>query len=163
MSYTRKQFITEALAELGLASHVVDSSPEDLEAVGRRLDGMMATWNGDGIRLGYPLPANPDDSDLNAETGVPDWANEAIYLNLAIKIAPSYGKSVPIETHISAKQAKMQVVKRITTENIPQVQIPPITPMGAGNRRGYGYVSSGFATQESDPISANNDGEIILE
>jgi hypothetical protein len=34
----------------------------------RRLDAMMAEWNAKGIRLGYPLPGSPENSDINAES-----------------------------------------------------------------------------------------------
>ncbi len=94
MGYTKRQYIEAALTEIGLADYVFNSTPQDLQTALRRLDGMMAEWNERGIRLGYPLPLSPQQSDLDSQTAVPDRANEAIVTNLACRIAPSYGKQV---------------------------------------------------------------------
>ncbi|OYW93885.1 MAG: hypothetical protein B7Z23_04325, partial [Pseudomonadales bacterium 32-61-5] len=88
MGYSKRQFISAAFEEVGLASYVFDLQPQQIESALRRLDAMMAEWNAKGIRLGYPLPNSPESSDLSAESQVPDSANEAIITNLAIRIAP---------------------------------------------------------------------------
>jgi hypothetical protein len=85
VGYSKRQFVEAAFAEIGLASYVFDLQPQDLEQALRRLDAMMAEWNAKGIRLGYPLPGSPQDSDINAESEVPDSANEAIICNLGIR------------------------------------------------------------------------------
>jgi hypothetical protein len=59
MGYSKRQFISAAFEEIGLASYVFDLQPEQLQSAMRRLDAMMADWNGKGIRLGYPLPSAP--------------------------------------------------------------------------------------------------------
>ena len=87
MGWTKRQFVEQAFEEIGLATYTFDLSPEQMQSALRRLDAMVATWNGAGIRIGYPLPSSPQDSDLDTETNVPDMSNEAIYTNLAIKIA----------------------------------------------------------------------------
>jgi hypothetical protein len=131
MGYTKRQFVTAALEEIGLASYVFDLQPEQLQSALRRLDALMADWNGKGIRLGYPLPSSPQDSDLDEESNVPDAANEAVILNLAIRLAPSYGKQVAIETKASAKQGYDVLLQRATVP--PQQQLPGSLPSGAGN------------------------------
>jgi len=100
MGYTKRQFISAAFEEIGLASYVFDLQPEQLESALRRLDAMMADWNAKGIRLGYPLPSSPQDSTLDEETLVPDSAYEAIICSLGIRLAPSFGKQVMIETKL---------------------------------------------------------------
>jgi hypothetical protein len=67
VSYTKRQFITAAFEEIGLASYVFDLQPQDLQTALRRLDAMMAEWNGKGLRLAYPIPLSPEDSDLDTE------------------------------------------------------------------------------------------------
>ncbi|MFN9801061.1 MAG: packaged DNA stabilization gp4 family protein, partial [Bacteroidota bacterium] len=84
MSYTRRQFVEAAFEEMGMAAYTFDITPQMMESAARRLDAMMATWNARGIRIGFPLPLSPQDTDLDTETGVPDAANEAIIANLAI-------------------------------------------------------------------------------
>ena len=65
MGYSKRQFVAAAFEEIGLASYVFDLQTEQLQSAMRRIDAMMADWNGKGIRLGYPLPGSPQDSDLD--------------------------------------------------------------------------------------------------
>ena len=132
MSYTKRQFVEAAFEEIGLAAYTFDLSPQQIEAAMRRLDAMMAEWNAKGIRLSYPLPSSPQDSDLDAETTVPDSANEAIITNLGIRIAPSYGKQVMNETKVAAKMAYNTLLARATMPM--EQQFPAAMPSGAGNK-----------------------------
>lgn len=102
MGYTKRQFIEAACEEIGLANYVFDMQPEQLQAALRRLDAMMAEWNAQKIRVGYPVPKSPEDSSLSEETGVPDSAWQAIVSNLALRLAPTYGKTPMPETKEAA-------------------------------------------------------------
>mgnify|MGYP003525752305 CR=1 FL=1 len=55
MGWTKRQFVTQAFEEIGLAAYVFDLTPEQLQSALRRLDSMMASWNAKGIRLGYQI------------------------------------------------------------------------------------------------------------
>lgn len=156
MSWTKRQFVVQAFEEIGYASYAYDLEPEQLESAMRRLDAMMATWNGKGIRLGYPLPSTPDNSDLDQITEVPDAANEAIYLNLAVRIAPTVGKTVSAETKASAKFAYNQLLSRVTKPQ--EQQLPNTMPSGAGNKK-YRYDQP-FINPPDDPLLAGDDGPI---
>jgi hypothetical protein len=103
-----------------------------LQSALRRLDAMMADWNAKGIRLGYPLPSSPQDSSLDEETLVPDSAYEAIICSLGIRLAPSFGKQVMIETKTTAKQGYDILLQRATFPL--EKQLPSTTPSGAGNK-----------------------------
>lgn len=105
MSWTKRQLVTQSFEEIGYASYAYDLSPEQLQSGLRKMDAMVATWATKNITLGYPLPSNPENSDLDTETNVADSASEAIYLNLAIRLAPSFGKMITMETRQSAKNA----------------------------------------------------------
>jgi hypothetical protein len=153
MSYTKRQFVTAALEELGLASYVFDASPEQLQSALRRLDALMAEWNGMGIRLGYPLPSSPDDSDLDEETGVPDWANDAIICNLACRIAPSYGKQTLPATMATANRGLNAILSRFTGPI--EKQLPSGMPLGTGNKN-----SDPFTENPVDPLLAGPDGPL---
>ena len=98
MSWTKLQLITEAYAELAMQGYVFDLTPEDLQAALRRMDTMMAVWEGRGVQLGYDFPPSPDESDINGESGLPDTAVEPVYLNLAVRLGPGLGKAVSIDT-----------------------------------------------------------------
>lgn len=157
MGWTKRQFIEQAFDEIGLASYVFDLGPEQMQSALRRLDMMMASWNALGLRLAYPLPSNPQDSDLDEETNVPDSANQAIYANLAIKLAPSYGKQVMAETKVSAKEAYNTLLSRAAMPM--EQQMPGTMPSGAGNKSWRNYDDP-FLQRPVDPVLAGQDGPI---
>jgi hypothetical protein len=132
MSWTKRQFISQALDEIGVGDYIFDSSPEQLQSALRRLDAMMTMWNAKGIRLGYPVATDADGSSLDQDTGVTDAANEAIFLNLGVRMAPSFGKVVSSETKVAAKLAYDAL---ILLSVIPmEMTLGNSIPAGAGNK-----------------------------
>ena len=159
MPWTRRQYITEAFSEIGIGSDF-SLSTDMLESARTRLDAMMAEWNGRGIRLGYPIGADPTDGDLDDVTNVPDSANEAVFLNLAVKLAPSFGKTVMPETKVSARAALNTVSLRNTSP--PVMQLPSSLPRGQGNKPWRNSVNP-FMPEPTDPLLAGDDGEISFD
>jgi len=151
MGWTKRQFVQRAFEEIGLAQYVFDLLPEQLQSAIYRLDAMCESWNGLGIRLGYPIPSSPQYSDLDEQTNVPDCANEAIYTNLAIKIAPMFGKQMAPPSMINAKNAYNAMLTKLVP--VPQMQLGTL-PAGAGQKRVY-YP---FIVQQADPITTGYDG-----
>jgi hypothetical protein len=158
MGWTKREFVTQAFDEIGLASYAFDLTPEQMQSALRRLDTMIAAWNALGIRLGYPLPSSPQDSDLDEQTDVPDSSNEAIYTNLAIKLAPSYGKQVMPDTKMTAKESYNTLLSRAAMP--PEQQLPGTMPAGAGNKSWRNYDTP-FLRRPADPVIAGQDG--VLE
>ena len=156
MGYTKRQFITGAFEEIGLADYVFDLSPEQLESALRRLDAMMMEWNAKGIRLGYPSPSSPQDSDLDTETNTPDGAWEAVITNLAVRIAPGYGKTVSPDTKMVAKDAYNTLLQRATFPL--EQQLPSTMPSGAGNKPWW--YDNPFLQQPVNPVDSGSDGPI---
>lgn len=142
MSYTKRQFVLAAFEEIGKASHVFDLQPEDLQSALKRLDAMIAEWQGKGIKLGYPMPTSPELSDLDTETNVPDSANETIITSLAVRLAPSFGKTVPRETKTVARQGYNTLLAKAAVP--PKMNFPMTLPVGAGNRSRLGDRSKYF-------------------
>lgn len=159
MSYTKRQFVEAALEEIGLADYVFDLSPEQLQSAVRRMDSMLAAWNAIGIRIGYPLTSNPDDADLDAITGVPDSANEAIILNLALRLSPSYGKAIALPTSAAARMAYNTLMSRAAMP--AEQQFPSTLPVGAGQKSWN--IDWPFFQHPSEPLLAGEDGEIVFE
>lgn len=157
MGYSKRQFVEAAFEEIGLASYTFDLQPQQIESALRRLDAMMAEWNAKGIRLGYPLPSSPQFSDVNAESEVPDSANEAVITNLAVRIAPGYGRAPLADTKITAKTAYNTLLSRAAMP-MPQ-QFPDTLPSGAGNKPWRMYDNP-FLGPEVDPVDAGPDGPI---
>ncbi|MDB4278434.1 packaged DNA stabilization gp4 family protein [Deltaproteobacteria bacterium] len=160
--WTKRQLIEQAFDELGLADYVFQLGPQPLESAMRKMDAMMGAWNAKGVRLGYPIPTSPDNSDLDDSSGLPDSANEAVFLNLAIRLAPSYGKVVSVATR---QFAKLSLDGLMGLSGVPaQLQPRQGTVAGAGhwnNRRGR--LTNPFLSPPNDPLLAGNDGEIVLE
>ncbi len=132
MSYTKRQIIGAAFEEIGLAGHVFDISPDEQQSAMLRLDSMMAMWNGQGIRIGYNMTIDPLNADPDQDSGISDMFTEAVFLNLAIRLASSYGKQVARTTSAPAKQAYDALLAQCMAVPV-QIQ-PNVVPAGAGNR-----------------------------
>ena len=161
MAYTKRDIVEQAFEEIGLASYVFDLQPQQLDSALRRLDAMMATWNAKGIRLGYPLPSSPADSDLDQEIGAPDSAIEAMYLNLAIRISGGFGKTVSPDTRNAARRAYNEIVANSAMPIEMQIGNETI-PSGAGNK-GWRYYNDPFLRAPQDPLTVGPDGILDLE
>ena len=130
--WTKRALVTQAFEEAGLAAYVFDLTPEQLQSAMRRLDSMMATWAGKGINLGYAMASGPDTGDLDQFSGIPAHFNEAVFLNLALRIAPAFGKTVAQGTAVAAKEAYDTMM--IAAAQPEQVQMPRGMPRGAGDK-----------------------------
>ena len=161
MSYTKRQFVVAAFREIGLASYDFDLVDAELIDACTRLDAMMAQWNAKGIRVAYPMPGSPVTiiTQLDVATDVPDSANEAIILNLGIRIAPGYGKSVMPDTKISAKEAYTTLLSWAMSTP-PERQFPSTLPTGAGNKPFRNTTP--FMPEPSNPITTGDDGILDL-
>jgi hypothetical protein len=162
VSWTKQELIEEAFSELALQGYVFNVGPEELQGALRRLDMMMAMWNGKGIRLGYPIPSTANGSTLDQDSSIPDWSIEAAYLNLAVRIASGYGKQISQATAATAKTAMDVVMQRMAMP--PQQQMPSTMPVGAGNRRwGITGDKNPFFPIPVAPLLAGQDGEIEFD
>lgn len=131
MSWTKRELITQAFEEVGLAAYVYDLSADQLQSCLRRLDSMMATWYAKGIKLGYPIPGGANGSDLDDDSYLPDYAVEAVYLNLGPRIAPAFGKMVSPDLKVSAKMAYDALLNKAA---FPAQQKLTWLPSGAGQK-----------------------------
>lgn len=161
MSWTKRQFISAALDEIGIGSYAFDIQPEQYESALKKLDAMMASWNAYGIRLSYPIPSNPEDSYIDDRSNVPDSANEAIALNLAVRLAPGYGKAVSRETKVAARVAYNGLLAQ--TKTVKEINIMNGMPKGSGNKSSIGYNNSPYFSPNPDILNTGNDGELEFE
>lgn len=160
MPYTKRQLIEQAYEEIGLASYAFDLSPEQMQAAGRRLDSMMATWMERGILVGYPLSSDPGNLDISQDTGLPDYAVEAVALNLGIRLAPTVGRQVMPDTKASAKAAYDALIVRAAIPN--EQQYPYGTPAGAGAKP-WRLTGDPFLPSPNDePINLGQNGQLVF-
>lgn len=134
MGWTKGDIVREAYSELALAGYVFDLKPEELERGARKLDMMMAFFDGKGIRVGYALASGPTTTDLDGESGVPLTAIEPIVVNLACRLAPGEGKTLPLDLTARAREGYLALM---TAAALPlEQQMPSTMPRGAGNKAG---------------------------
>jgi hypothetical protein len=158
MSYTKRQLIDQAFDELGLSPF--DIQPDQYTKALRRLDAMIANWNAIGIRLGYPLPTSPGNSDLDQQSNVSHFAIEAICANLAIRVAPSIGKTPSKATEDIALESYNNLANQ-KVNTILERNFPNTLPTGAGSkgwRNNYNIVRPENAHQ----ISVGDDSNLEL-
>lgn len=132
MSWTKRELITAAFETIGISTYNFDISPEMYNIGLRRLDAMMGSWNSSGIRLAYPIPSQPANSNIDDVTNIPDYANEAVFINLAVILAPIFGKQL----EAGVKQSALQAYNAMLAKNmdIPERQVNQTVPAGAGNK-----------------------------
>lgn len=155
MSYTKRQLVEEAFTELGLGD-AFNIPPEDKLRALRRMEAMIAQWETRGIALGYALPLNPVDSNLDDASGIADKYVLAVQMNLAMALAPSFGKAVATETRQQAKAYYDALLIEATTP--PQQQLRGGMPLGAGNRNwNWSQGGSAFTPEPNGVLTAGGD------
>lgn len=156
--WTKRQLVSKAHGEIALAGYEFDITAEEQNDALERLDAMLGTWEGKQIRLGYRFPATPEDSDLDDVSGLPDMANEAVYLNLAIRLAPSFGKQLSNSTLAAAKDAYDTLL--VTAAFPTQQQMPNTMPRGAGNKPWRTANTPFFPRPDTNPLQVTEGGDL---
>jgi len=161
MSWSKRQIITQALEEIGIASYTFDVEPDETQSALRRLDAMVAAWNAQGIQLGYPLVSDYMASDLDDATAFPDWAVESATLGLAVRLAPSYGKQVSPDTKFNYGAALRAMYMR-TAKPTTTMGWPHGLPAGAGHKMWRDYDNP-FLTKNSPEIEESPGNQVRIE
>lgn len=160
MPWTKRELVNQAYSELALQGYEFDITPEEVTLAIKRMDSMVATWGKLNIRLGYALPGSPGDSDPDQDSGIPDTAAEAVYLNLAIRLAAGQGKNLNPATMMTAREA-YQTLLFDAAQPIEQ-QFRPNLPRGAGNKP-WRVVDNPFLPSPSDdPLSISPGGNLTI-
>ncbi len=98
------------------------------------LNDMMNEWNINGINVGYETLDDADD-ELFVDLG----AIGAIKANLAIYIAPGYGRTVGDELRRRARRSKRSLRGSI---DLKPTEFPDSLPIGSGNEDNH-FVADG--------------------
>lgn len=133
MGWTKKQFAQKAFEKIGLAAYIYDLQPEQILSAVQDMDAMVAGWNQSGIQIAYPMAGSPTATSVDQETGVPDAANLAIYMNLGVLIAPGFGKQLAPEFKAIAASSYANLLNW-ATRPVGQMCLPGRMPIGAGNK-----------------------------
>jgi hypothetical protein len=130
----KRYLIDMAFSEIGLSGYVFDEDADERQEALHKLDGYMAMLKNQGVDIGYNFPLTPSDSDLDDESGLPDYAEMAIWQQLALRLCPAYGKTASQILVSSAHQAKAHLMSAIAV--IPSTRYPSTLPIGRGNNLG---------------------------
>jgi hypothetical protein len=160
--WTKRELVLQAFGELALYGYEFELTPEEMQTGLVKMDSMLAEWQAADINIGYALPATQDGSDLDDASGIPDTANTAVFLNLAMRLAAGFGKTLSAETKVAAKQAYDRLLWAAAYPR--QQQYPSTLPVGAGNKP-WRYIDRPFMpTPDTSPIQGNKNGNLdILE
>lgn len=156
MAWTKLQLVTAALDEIGVS----DPDPGQLSKALQRLDALMATWEANGIGIGYALPPDPSASSVNDPSGIPDTAAETVFCSLAIRLAPSYGKTVSAETRQAARQGYDALL--LAAAQPQEMQYGAQMPMGAGNKAWRGTGRPFYPQPDTSPLDTAQGGDLVI-
>lgn len=158
MGWTKKRLLTQAFGAFGLQGFAFSLSPEMYENAGGMLDAMMAAWGTQyGIRIGYNSGANNDAApDLDADSGIPDHACEAVYLGLADRLVDTVGKSLPLRMNVRREDAFNALLSWCQANNLPELQYRRNTPLGSGNKPYSTGIGQIFVAPPVDRLSTGS-------
>lgn len=142
--WTKRDIIAKAHMKLGIASHESDLSPEDLSSGLMDLDALISEWAAAGVRFG--ATGGDGFGTLDETANVPPYAASALYMELAIRLAPEFGKAASMELKASAKAAK-DALSGVALLLIPKVAT------------GYGGGGVNLGQQEA-PLFIRNTGPL---
>ena len=161
MAYKKLDIVDLAFQEIGIASYEFDLNPQESNGALRQLDLMMATWNKRGIRIGYPIPSSPNNSDLDDIIDIADDAFEAMYLNLAVRISAGFGKQLAPETRIAASRTYQQLLSH-QINPIEQALDYRAVPAGAGNKT-WRYTENPFLAKAKEPLTTGSNDVLEIK
>lgn len=150
---TKRRIVEDAFGELALAGYVFDLDPAETQAAMRRLDAMMASWDEQGIRLGY-AQGLPSEGDLDDEAGIPAHAIEPVTANLAVRIAAGYGKTLSLPTLTAARDGLNRLRNAAAMPRSRQI---PDLPRGAGAKQ---WDRPFLPPASRDPLDVSADGNL---
>lgn len=130
---TKRVAIEMAFEVMNLAGYEFDASPEEQFSMLRSLDVMMAEWAGPGrnIAIGYNAPAIVGQGNFEDPIGVPDWTLDGVATALALRRAPTIGKTMSPEAN-RAYRRSMDSINAAFAKKVER-SLPRSTP---GYRRG---------------------------
>jgi hypothetical protein len=158
MSWTKRELIAAAYRKLGMANYIFDLEPLQLQSACADMDALVGSWN--SVNIGYAFADSPSTADIDVDSGVPAYANAAIYLNLALSLASDMGKNISPTLMGEAKKAYLSMLKAAMPATL-EYQMPSSLPRGAGQKP-WRNATGPFMPTPSDPIETGLDGDLEL-
>lgn len=127
---TRASILSRAFGRIGIGQYEFDIEPDERAMARAELTAMLEEWGQNGVALGYVEPAEADNDAVDIQT--PSWASGAIWNNLALRLAPEFGKTPSPQLTREARNGYNLAVGK--TMDIPRQSSPGTTIRGAGDR-----------------------------
>jgi hypothetical protein len=135
-SITKGALVIRALGKIGIASYVFDTEAEEDVSALRQLDSMAARWQSKLEPFGYRQPDTNGTSLPSDQAGIEEADVDAFVSNLAVLLAPDYGKQPAGALNKQAAESRSEMFTRYARR--VEYQLPRRTPTGAGNDRFLG-------------------------
>lgn len=157
--WTKARIVADAFADVALAGFVYDLTPDEQQHALRRLEMMLATWEGRGITLGYAFASDPSNIDAQVDSGLPAAAVETVTINLAKRIASGFGKELTQQQMQDAANSYAVLLKDAAFP--PQQQLPGTMPRGAGLKP-WRSARPFMPQPSSTPLSVGSGGDLDI-
>lgn len=148
---TKGGIVNDAYSRLRISGLTVNPTPEDMEVALTRFENMMATLEARDIRLNFRFEELPDPS---TEHGVKTAHFDMMATNLAVRLAPDFGKPVSPELAAAARAAMSDTHSITAASNARETIYPRRQPIGSGNRRNFRYLRFN-RPQDPAPLYSN--------
>lgn len=158
----KKGFIArQALRKIGIRSDEFEADNDEIGDALIELESMVLNLDGRGIRIGYELAPDPELIDPNVDAGIPDIYSDALIYQLAVRLAPDYGKAVSPTLATQAAGSLNTLYMAIDT---PSIQYERNMPVGSGNNHRFQhhfnyYRPSSDITVENAYVLGSNNGQ----
>ena len=119
--------VQDAFEEIGVKTAEVELTGDELQSGIRRCNDMLLEWADANITAGYNEVLNGDDVveiDRNAIA--------AVKYNLAVRLAPSYQKTIGIALATLASDTLDRLMA--STTDLSNIAYPDTLPFGSGNQ-----------------------------
>lgn len=121
------ELIDRAYSKLRISGITVNPTPGDVNIALDEMECMLAEWDLVNVCLGYQFE---DEPDPNTESGLVRGYENAVQVNLAIRLAPEFGKpSGELVSHASQSYSKISSA----VAKVKEVPYPQRQPVGEAN------------------------------
>ena len=153
---TAQSVIDDTLQEILVAASEQAIQSVDFANAMRYMNRMMATFDAEGIALGYTQVTKASDAIT-----IPLGAIEGLIFNLALRLTTSYDIPVAGTLAINARESK-EAMRKLAVF-IQPTAYPCTLPIGSGNEYDNTFNSSHFYHCPEDELTTEQGGSILLE
>jgi len=151
---TKGEIVEEAYDTLGVGGNY--ESNMIMRGV-KNLQRLMLAWEDDGILLGYV--STGEDASPSDESGIPDYALQAVVLNLAVQLAAVL--RMPVDQ--SVKSMAGRAYKNLIPIDGASLASNPFMPTGQGGTRCFYGEAPKYQAQDDSDITTESDINITME